>query len=135
MSRISAAMQMTGMTKDEYDKVMEDFEAADREMTAAGKSITKGRVVHVATLEDGGMFIFDVWESTEDFAHTAESLMPILQEHNVSPAHLRSARCTTSGHEGERPGRSVRCRVVTAGYFPVVATGCHHLSAVKATTS
>ncbi len=86
MSRISAAMQMTGMTKDEYDKVMEDFEAADREMTAAGKSITKGRVVHVATLEDGGMFIFDVWESAEDFAHMAESLMPILQEHNVSPA-------------------------------------------------
>jgi hypothetical protein len=86
MSRISVVMKMKGMTKDQYDEIMKDFEKADRETTAAGKSITKGRVVHVATLEDGGMFIFDVWESAEDFAHMGQSLMPILQKHNVSPA-------------------------------------------------
>ena len=77
---------MKGMTKDQYDKVMEDFERVDRETTAAGKGITRGRVVHVATLEDDGMFIFDVWESAEDFAHMGESLMRILQKHNVPPA-------------------------------------------------
>ena len=86
MSKISAIMQMKGMTKGQYDQVMEDFDRTDREMTAAGKSITKGRVLHVAVPEEGGMYIFDVWESVEGFAHMGASLMPILQKHSVLPA-------------------------------------------------
>jgi hypothetical protein len=86
MSKISVVMQMKGMTKEQYNQVMEDLEIADEKATAAGKSITKGRVLHIATLEQGGMYIFDIWERAEDFAHMGASLIPILQKYDVLTA-------------------------------------------------
>jgi hypothetical protein len=83
MSKIAVEFHISGMTQELYDKVIVDFEAKDKEMAAEGQAATEGRVCHVAMPEEGGWFVFDVWESAEAFGRMGETLMPILAQHGV----------------------------------------------------
>jgi hypothetical protein len=62
-----------GMTTERYDETL-------RRLEAAGAGSPPGRQYHVAFGEEGGLSVFDVWDSTESFDKFGETLLPILQE-------------------------------------------------------
>ncbi len=65
-------------TREQYDQAITKLEAA-------GAGAPAGRLFHVALDVDGGVHIFDVWESMELFEEFGKALMPILSELNVDP--------------------------------------------------
>ena len=79
MSRIAAEFHFPGMTADQYDKVIRDFEAAESE----DPNLVKDRVIHLAMPEDGGWLVFDVWESMEAFSGVGAILGPLFAKHGL----------------------------------------------------
>jgi hypothetical protein len=60
-----------GFTPKKYDDVI-------KQLAAAGAGAPKGRAIHVALESDGGIQVFDVWDSQEEFDAFGATLMPIL---------------------------------------------------------
>ncbi|MFQ5614834.1 MAG: hypothetical protein ACE5H9_22150 [Anaerolineae bacterium] len=75
---ITAVFEVPGMTAAQYDRVMNDLEAA-------GQAHPDGRTYHLASSTDDGWFVVDVWESPEKLESFAGTLMPILQAAGVTP--------------------------------------------------
>ena len=67
-----------GMTTEKYDRILSKLEAA-------GAGNPPGRSYHVAFGEDGGLSVFDVWDSQEQFDAFGATLMPILEGEGVDP--------------------------------------------------
>jgi hypothetical protein len=65
-----------GFTPEKYSKVI-------KQLDAAGAGSPKGRTLHVALESDGGIQVFDIWESQKDFEAFGATLLPILAEHGV----------------------------------------------------
>ena len=61
----------TGFTPEKYDTTLAQLEAA-------GAGAPEGRLYHVALESDGGIQVFDVWESQEAFDAFGATLIPIL---------------------------------------------------------
>lgn len=59
-----------GMTVQQYDQIMD-------ELRKTGHSEVPGRIHHVATIQDKGMQVIDVWESREAYDNFNNILMPI----------------------------------------------------------
>jgi len=57
---VAMVMDAPGMTAELYDSVMEHLDWDEQDLPA-------GFVAHYACAKDDGWFIFDVWESKEDF--------------------------------------------------------------------
>lgn len=75
---VVAVFDVPGMTSRQYDQVMKD-------LASAGQAHPKGRISHVASSQQGGWFVVDVWESPEQLNAFAGTLMPILQKNGVAP--------------------------------------------------
>ena len=63
----------------------EKYDEAIRRLQAAGAGPPPGRSYHCAFSGRGGLHVFDVWDSREDFEKFGETLMPILTELGVDP--------------------------------------------------
>ena len=59
------------------------YNQAIQRLDAAGAGSPKGRSSHFALESDGGIQVFDVWESQEDFDAFGATLVPILTELGV----------------------------------------------------
>jgi hypothetical protein len=68
----------TGFTPDNYDEVI-------RRLEAAGAGAPEGRTNHFAVETDGGIQVFDVWESQEAFEAFGATLLPIMAEMGADP--------------------------------------------------
>jgi hypothetical protein len=66
------------MSADGYDRVT-------RKLDEAGAGAPPGRSYHCAFQVGGGLHVFDVWESEEQFNEFGRTLMPILQEEGIDP--------------------------------------------------
>jgi hypothetical protein len=82
MPRIAAPFNFSEMTPVQYDALIEDYKAAE----AADVTLARERVIHVSMPKDGGIFIFDVWESAEALERLGAVLGPLLEKHGVRPA-------------------------------------------------
>ena len=78
MSNITVVFDMPQVTAAQYDQVIKGLEAA-------GAGNPKGRLYHIASPKDGGWFVVDVWESGELLNQFAQTLIPIMQEADVTP--------------------------------------------------
>ena len=66
-------------SKERYDEALQRLEQA-----GAGSPL--GRTYHFAfTGDDGGIQVFDVWESQEAFEKFGETLVPIMNELGADP--------------------------------------------------
>jgi hypothetical protein len=65
-------------TKDKYDETI-------RQLEAAGAGAPAGRTFHVALEGDGGVQVFDIWESAEQFEAFGATLIPILDGLGIDP--------------------------------------------------
>ena len=61
------------MSSEQYDDVI-------RRLEAAGQGAPAGRSYHCAFKGEGGLHVFDVWDSQESFDAFGQTLMPILNE-------------------------------------------------------
>jgi hypothetical protein len=66
------------MSSEQYDEVM-------RRLDAAGQGAPAGRLYHVTFSGEGGLNVFDVWDSQESFDTFAPTLMPILADVGIDP--------------------------------------------------
>jgi hypothetical protein len=77
--------QPQSFDKDRYDEVM-------RRLEQAGAGSPPGRSYHFAfTGQDGGIEVFDVWESRESFEKFGETLVPIMSELGADPGEPQVA--------------------------------------------
>ena len=66
-------MNWAGVTPDQYDQV--------RKVVKLDADLQKGNVLHIATFDNKGLHITDIWESPEDFQNFGDKrLMPVLQQ-------------------------------------------------------
>jgi len=72
------------MSSEAYDEVIGRLEAA-------GAGSPPGRLYHVAFGGEGGLQVFDVWDSQESFDAFGETLMPILGEVGLDPGQPQVA--------------------------------------------
>jgi hypothetical protein len=63
----------------------EQYDETIRRLDAAGAGSPPGRSYHCAFKGEGGLHVFDVWDSAESFAAFGPTLMPILTELGVDP--------------------------------------------------
>jgi hypothetical protein len=56
-----------------------------RMLEEAGAGHPSGRLYHACYEGDGGLNVFDVWESKESFESFGPMLMPILQKLGINP--------------------------------------------------
>ena len=76
---ILAVFNLTSMNAEKYSRTLRDLEAA-------GQGNPKGRVYHIASLqEDGSFVVTDVWESAELLGEFSKTLIPILKNAGVTP--------------------------------------------------
>ena len=68
-----------GMTAEKFATVHERLEAI-------GQAMPQGRMFHAGFNVDGGIHVFDVWESQESFEAFGQHLMPILGELGIDTA-------------------------------------------------
>jgi hypothetical protein len=68
------------MSTDAYDQARERLEQA-------GAATPAGRIIHVVFKDNrsGGLHVFDVWESEEEFDAFGQTLMPVLGELGIDP--------------------------------------------------
>lgn len=59
------------------------YEQSVRELDAAGLGSPPARLYHCAMASPGGVHVFDVWESREQFEEFGATLMPILSDAGV----------------------------------------------------
>ncbi len=81
MPRIAAEFRFPELTQAQYDRLIEDFEAAE----AADPDLVAERVIHVGMPDGDGWFAFDVWESAEAFQRMGQMLASIFEAHGVVP--------------------------------------------------
>ena len=72
------------MSPEAYDEVI-------RRLDAAGAGSPPGRLYHVAFSGEGGLQVFDVWDSQASFDAFGETLMPILGDVGVDPGQPQIA--------------------------------------------
>jgi hypothetical protein len=65
-------------TAEQYDEVI-------RRLEAAGAGSPPGRSYHFAFSANGGVHVFDVWDSQESFQKFGETLIPIMAEVGSDP--------------------------------------------------
>ncbi|MCW3029803.1 MAG: hypothetical protein JWN81_3014 [Solirubrobacterales bacterium] len=65
-------------TAEQYDEVI-------RRLEAAGAGSPPGRSHHCAFSSNGGLHVFDVWDSQESFQKFGETLIPIMNELGADP--------------------------------------------------
>lgn len=76
---ILTVFDLSTMNAQNYDQVVRDLEHA-------GYGNPKGRLYHIASLqEDGSMIVTDAWESAELLAEFGEALIPALHKAGVTP--------------------------------------------------
>jgi hypothetical protein len=71
-----------GMSPDKFAEVHE-------RLSAIGQADPPGRTFHAGFNVDGGIHVFDVWESQEQFQAFGEHLMPLLAELGIDPGEPR----------------------------------------------
>jgi hypothetical protein len=72
-------------TKERYDEAL-------RRLEQAGAGSPPGRSYHFAFMgQDGGVEVFDVWESQESFEKFGETLVPIMAELGADPGEPQVA--------------------------------------------
>ena len=64
----------------------EQYDEAIRRLEAAGAGSPPGRSYHCAFSGEGGISVFDVWDSQESFDKFGETLVPILRPKAREPA-------------------------------------------------
>ena len=69
----------------------EKYDETIRRLEAAGAGAPAGRSYHCAFSGEGGLHVFDVWDSQEDFDRFGETLMPILGELGIDPGEPQIA--------------------------------------------
>ena len=79
MKKIVAQFNMVGFTAEKYSQTIKDLDAA-------GKEKSSGRINHVAAELTNGLLIIDVWESEEALNEFSKTLIPILIKNGVTPA-------------------------------------------------
>lgn len=79
---ITAVFEISEMTQQQYDQVIRDLDAN-------GLGAPNGRLHHVASAGERGMFIVDLWESEELLGRFAERLSPIITATGATPAEPR----------------------------------------------
>ena len=79
MGKIVAQFNIPGFTAAKYSQVIKDLDAA-------GKEKSSGRLNHVAAQQPDGLLIIDVWESEDALNKFSETLIPILLKNGVKPA-------------------------------------------------
>jgi len=67
-----------GFTQEKYDEAIGQLEAA-------GAGAPAGRTYHVALENDGGIHVFDIWESQDAFDAFGATLLPIMSGLGVDP--------------------------------------------------
>jgi hypothetical protein len=67
-----------GMTPEVYDGVIQ-------QLADAGQGAPAGRTYHAAFAMEGGLHVFDVWDSEESFGAFGETLIPILTNAGINP--------------------------------------------------
>ncbi|HEY4346579.1 MAG TPA: hypothetical protein VGM80_03245 [Gaiellaceae bacterium] len=67
------------------DFTIEKYDTTLAQLEAAGAGAPDGRQHHFALEVDGGIAVFDVWESMEQFEAFGETLIPILAAAGVHP--------------------------------------------------
>ena len=82
---VTVVFDVPGMTPQQYDRVMQDLEAA-------GHVAPAGRMHHIASQTDSGWHVVDVWESEEKLEKFAEVLMPTLAKAGVQPPQPKVLR-------------------------------------------
>lgn len=78
MEQLIAVFDAQGMSRTQYDQVINDLERA-------GAGAPKGRLTHFAAPKEDGFTVIDVWESRADLEHFAGVLFPILARNGVEP--------------------------------------------------
>jgi hypothetical protein len=71
-------------TREQYDEVI-------RRLDAAGAGAPAGRSYHCAFSGNGGLHVFDVWDSQESFDKFGETLIPIMAELGTDPGQPQVA--------------------------------------------
>jgi hypothetical protein len=71
-------------TPEQYDEVI-------RRLADAGAGSPPGRSYHCAFTGDGGVQVFDVWDSQESFDKFGEALVPIMAEVGADPGQPQVA--------------------------------------------
>ncbi len=79
MEKVVAEFNVVGFTSEQYQQVLNDLDAA-------GKEISAGRINHVAAERPDGLLIIDVWESEEALNKFSETLIPVMKKNGVTPA-------------------------------------------------
>ncbi len=69
---------------EQYDEVL-------RRLDAAGQGSPPGRSYHFAFSGEGGLNVFDVWDSQESFEKFGETLIPIMQALGTDPGEPQVA--------------------------------------------
>ena len=64
---------------------VEQYDDAIRRLDAAGAGSPAGRSYHCAFEGEGGLHVFDVWDSEEAFAAFGETLLPIMADLGTDP--------------------------------------------------
>jgi hypothetical protein len=64
---------------------VQQYEETIRRLDAAGAAAPPGRSYHCAFKGEGGLHVFDVWDSAESFDAFGQTLLPILGELGVDP--------------------------------------------------
>jgi hypothetical protein len=71
-------------SREQYDEVI-------RRLDEAGAGSPPGRSYHYAFSGDGGLHVFDVWDSQESFDKFGETLIPIMAELGTDPGEPQVA--------------------------------------------
>jgi len=79
MRKVVAEFNVVGFTAEQYNNVLKDLDAA-------GKEVSSGRINHVAAENPDGLLIIDVWESEEALNKFSETLIPVMEKNGVKPA-------------------------------------------------
>jgi hypothetical protein len=74
---VAVFLQWDGFTQEQYDQV--------RALVPFNRETAAGALLHVATFDDGGARITDVWETAEQFqAYLANHLAPVFGQLGVA---------------------------------------------------
>lgn len=64
---------------------LEQFNETHRRLDAVGAAEPQGRIHHSCFGDEGGLMVYDVWESPEAFKAFGVTLMPILADIGLDP--------------------------------------------------
>jgi hypothetical protein len=64
---------------------VDKYDESTQALADAGHGAPEGRQFHFAFKSEGGIHVFDVWDSQETFEAFGANLVPILAEYGVDP--------------------------------------------------